>query len=97
MASAALIYTEYDNHGFVINIDDTSPTIAYSPFADSVTALNLTTGWLPFYSDSGFANESSTSQGEGATFHVTSADGASVEIRWNGESRSKGNLVHRAR
>ncbi|KAI0084910.1 hypothetical protein BDY19DRAFT_1050965 [Irpex rosettiformis] len=83
MASAALIFTDNGNHSFVINIDDTSPTISYSPFADTFTTPNLTAGWNPYYSDSGIANGQDT-QGEGTTFHVTSANGASLDIRWNG-------------
>ena len=72
---------------FVITIDDTSPTIVYSPFADTFAAPNLTAGWNPFFSVSGFLNQSgpAAEAEEGSTFHVTSADGASLGIRWNGE------------
>jgi hypothetical protein len=88
MAITALLAPDDDvNNTFVIAIDDTSPTIVYSPFADTFAAPSLTTGWNSYFSISGFANNSSVGvQGEGSTFHVTSADGASLDIRWNGKS-----------
>ena len=69
----------------VIAIDDTSPTIVYTPFADDPTGPNLTAGWNSFYSETGFTPDPVSGQGVGTSLHVTSADGASLSVRWNGE------------
>lgn len=75
-----------DSSSFAITIDDTSPTVVYSPFADTFAAPNLTAGWNPYFSDSGLATDPTIGQvGQGLSFHVTSADGASLAIRWNGK------------
>ena len=71
---------------FAILIDDTSPTIVYTPFGDTYSAPNLSAGWNPYFSESGFATNTAVGQeGQGTSFHVTSADGASMGLRWNGE------------
>lgn len=69
----------------VITIDDTSPTITYRPSADTFSGPNLTAGWNPFYSETGFTPNPVTGEGMGTSLHVTSADGASLSLRWNGE------------
>ncbi|KAI0339912.1 hypothetical protein BDW22DRAFT_1399608 [Trametopsis cervina] len=86
MAITLLPSADTDDGSFRITIDDTSPTVVYAPFADTFSSPNLTAGWNPFFSDSGFADTTSSDGqvGEGTSFHVTSGDGASLRIRWNG-------------
>lgn len=64
-------------------IDDASPQVAYSPFADTFVAPDLSAGWNPYYSESGFA-ASPGDQGEGETQHITALDGAGLELQFNG-------------
>ena len=73
---------------FVITVDDTSPTLVYSPFADPFGTPNLTAGWNPFFSETGYTPDPVSGEGNGTSLHVTSADGASLSLRWNGESTS---------
>ena len=78
------------DESFAISIDDTSPTVLYEPFGDTYGVPNLTGGWNPYFSGSGLATDPATDpaagqKGEGTSFHVTSADGASLGLRWNGE------------
>ncbi|OBZ70850.1 hypothetical protein A0H81_09220 [Grifola frondosa] len=56
-------------------------------------APDLTAGWNPYYSDSGFATVDSgmgsvfgTAIGNGTSMHMTSCDGAALAISWNGTS-----------
>lgn len=76
---------------FSVTIDDTSPTITYLPFSDSSVQQNLSAGWISYYTTSGFvalptANEGSLGDiGVGTSLHVTSSDGASLKIIWNGK------------
>jgi len=73
------------NNSFIISIDDTSPTIAYSPFADTFSEPSLATGWNPFFNNTGLADPSAGAQtGSGTSLHVTAANGASLGVRWNG-------------
>ncbi|EKM54681.1 uncharacterized protein PHACADRAFT_210467 [Phanerochaete carnosa HHB-10118-sp] len=72
----------------VITIDDTSPTIAYAPFADTHGSPNLTAGWNPSYSETGFTPDPANGEGVGTSLHVTSADGATLSLRWNGTAVS---------
>lgn len=103
MADISLASTS--DTSFAISIDDTSPTVLYTPFGDNYGVPNLTAGWSPYFSDSGFATDPAAGQqGDGTSFHVTSADGASLRLRWNGEcaqysfrSSPFGRLVHQGR
>ncbi len=72
---------------FAITIDDTSPTIVYSPFADTFGAPDFATGWNPYFSlPGGILSNSSVGEDSNSTsVHVTLADGASLAVRWNGE------------
>ncbi|EMD37645.1 hypothetical protein CERSUDRAFT_73497 [Gelatoporia subvermispora B] len=80
--------------GYSLTIDDTSPAISYSPFGDTFTQPNLTAGWNPFYTDSGFAtipagssssaSTSITQIGNGTSLHITAHDGAQIGVTWNG-------------
>ncbi|KAH9839208.1 uncharacterized protein C8Q71DRAFT_703803 [Rhodofomes roseus] len=74
-----------------IIVDDNSPTIAYAPFGDTLGEPNVTAGWNPYYTGSGFSSGSNSSSssvvsnlGSGTSLHVTACDGAQVAIRWNG-------------
>lgn len=81
MAEANLTYT--------LAVDDTSPTLAYTPFADNFSPPSYDTGWNPAYTDGASYSvfpDPVTAQGSGASIHVTSANNASVTLRWNGES-----------
>ncbi|KIM75935.1 hypothetical protein PILCRDRAFT_826769 [Piloderma croceum F 1598] len=66
-----------------IYIDDTSPSIAYYPFADTFGPPDLLAGWNPYYTNSGYAAYQGQI-GEGASLHRTSLDGASFSIQWSG-------------
>jgi hypothetical protein len=66
-------------------VDDTSPSISYFPFGDTFSVPNLTAGWNPYYDESGFASALGET-GKGITYHVTSCDGASIIVQWNGTS-----------
>ena len=73
-----------------ITIDDTSPVISYSPFADTFSSPNTLEGWNPYYTASGFSSGSNSSSvvsniGNGTSLHLTACDGAQVAIQWNGE------------
>ncbi len=75
-----------DSDFFNITIEDTSPTISYSPFADTFDTANVIAGWNPFFTGSGLASSSSLGlTGQGTSLHETSADGAKLSIQWNGE------------
>lgn len=66
-----------------IHVDDTSPAVAYAPFADTFGEPDLSAGWNPYYSVSGYA-ASLGRLGEGTSTHRTSLDGASLSIQWAG-------------
>jgi hypothetical protein len=66
-------------------VDDTSPSIAYIPFADTLSTPNLQAGWNPYFSSSGFAKAPGES-GNGTSFHITSLSGALLTLRFNGAS-----------
>ncbi|KAG6861933.1 hypothetical protein C0995_009883 [Termitomyces sp. Mi166 len=63
------------------SVNDTSPTISYSPFAD-IFPTNLTAGWNSFFNNSG--PRSLKDIGNGTSSHATSLDRASLNITWNG-------------
>ncbi|CCL98691.1 uncharacterized protein FIBRA_00694 [Fibroporia radiculosa] len=77
---------------FPIIIDDTSPTVAYAPFADTYGTPNLTAGWNPYYTDLGFSSNTGSlstgtgvsNVGAGTSLHLTAHDGAEFAIKWNG-------------
>lgn len=66
-------------------VDDTSPTISYSPFGDTFSLPNLTAGWNPYFDTSSFASTIGEI-GSGTSYHVTSCDGASLSVQWKGTS-----------
>jgi len=77
---------------FPITLDDTSPTIVYAPFGDSFGVPDLSSGWNPYYTDSGFATDPGplssgpgvSDIGNGTSLHLTASDGAQLAIKWNG-------------
>ncbi|KAH9935776.1 uncharacterized protein B0H18DRAFT_977253 [Fomitopsis serialis] len=76
---------------FSITVDDNSPTIAYAPFGDTLGQPDVSAGWNPYYTGSGFSSGSNSSSssavsnfGNGTSLHVTACDGAQVAIQWNG-------------
>ncbi|KAJ7282964.1 hypothetical protein C8J57DRAFT_55731 [Mycena rebaudengoi] len=66
------------------SVEDGSPTITYAPFPDTFTSPNLTAGWNPFFDSPGFSSATVGATGSGTSFHITSLDGASFQIRWKG-------------
>lgn len=71
-----------ESNSFIISVDDTSPSVLYLPFADTFAAPNLSAGWYPYFIPAATSDNSS----EETTLHATVADGASIGLRWNGES-----------
>ena len=82
-----------NNTDFVITIDDTSPTLVYSPLADPFGTPNLTAGWNPFYSATGYTPDPATGQGNGVSLHVTSANNASSTVEQNARFGRSGNVA----
>ena len=86
MADTASASSEGDT--FDVTIDDTSPTIVYSPFDDSLDANNTANGWSSCFSSASSSTCSSAGEINGTdatTLHFTTADGASLALEWNGE------------
>ncbi|KAI8994010.1 hypothetical protein BD414DRAFT_411509 [Trametes punicea] len=79
---------------FPVTIDDTSPLVLYSPFRDIFTGSPaITAGWNSFDTSSGFAESPSgpgsplgPSVANGTSLHLTAADGAALQLSWNGTS-----------
>ena len=64
-------------------VNDTSPTILYSPFGDTFSTPNLSASWNPYYTLSGFASELGD-VGNGTSLHITSDNGSSLAVQWHG-------------
>lgn len=64
-------------------VDDTSPSISYSPFGDTFSTVNLTAGWNPYFDNSGFV-AAPGEIGNGTSYHVTSLNNASISVTWKG-------------
>ncbi|KAF7333730.1 hypothetical protein MVEN_02329400 [Mycena venus] len=60
-------------------IQDNSPFVNYSPFADG----GLANGWQPWYTKSGFLKEPGEG-GDGDGYHITSLPGASFSLEFHG-------------
>ncbi|KAJ7269313.1 hypothetical protein B0H12DRAFT_1095189 [Mycena haematopus] len=63
-------------------IDDTSPFLTYTPYADG-SYSGLDKGWEPWYTVSGFISANGEG-GAGDSYHLTSLDGASVNLNFYG-------------
>ena len=70
---------------FQLGIDNTSPTIRYDPFFPNTVAQNATSGWTPYYSNSGFPSTSGL-VGDGTSLQISSKNGSSLSITWFGAS-----------
>lgn len=68
---------------FPLQIDDTSPLIAYAPFGDTLALPNPSAGWNPYYQTSGYVTQPNM-VGVGASSHRTAHDGATLTLRWIG-------------
>ena len=86
---------------FSLTIDDTSPLVLYSPFPDTFGQPQTGQGWNPYYTDSGFASIDSgagspisSAIGNGTSLHITAADGAALQITWNGACLCVRSLSH---
>ncbi|KAF8070052.1 hypothetical protein FPV67DRAFT_1667944 [Lyophyllum atratum] len=66
-----------------LSVDDTSPSISYSPLGDTFSTVNLTAGWNPYFSESGFLKVPDET-GIGTSLHATSLDEAALSIKWRG-------------
>ncbi|KAL5495044.1 hypothetical protein ACEPAI_506 [Sanghuangporus weigelae] len=62
-------------------LDDTSPVFRYKPYADGI---GVSRGWQAWYSGSGFLSNPGEGPGEGSSYHVTSLNGASVQLSFFG-------------
>ncbi len=85
---------------FPLTIDDTSPLVLYHPFADTFTQPQTGQGWNPYYTRSGFASIDSgagslisSAIGNGTSLHLTAAEGAALQINWNGVCQSVHSLT----
>jgi hypothetical protein len=65
------------------NVNDTSPTILYSPFGDTLSTPNLSASWNPYYTLSGYASAIGD-VGNGTSLHITSDNGSSLVVQWHG-------------
>ncbi|KAF8172424.1 hypothetical protein K438DRAFT_1728946 [Mycena galopus ATCC 62051] len=65
-------------------VDDSSPTVTYSPFGDTFSSPNLSAGWNPYWEDPGFSTKVPGAIGSGTSLHITSLNGASLRIQWTG-------------
>src|SRR5258708_12407023 len=68
---------------FSLLVNDSSPTLSYYPFADTLSVPNFFEGWNPCFTVSACPTIPGQ-QGNGSTFHVTSRDGAAFSIQWSG-------------
>lgn len=76
------------NDLFNITIDDTSPTIVYTPAADTFGSADIINSWNPSFNGTNFASPSTLGMtGQGQSFHITARDGATFNIKWNGKSK----------
>lgn len=77
-----------EDNSFDVTIDDTSPTIVYSPSDDGLDASSSANGWVSCFASAStsLCNPSGESAETNATtLHFTTTDGASIALDWNGE------------
>ncbi|KAF7365272.1 hypothetical protein MVEN_00399000 [Mycena venus] len=65
-------------------IDDTSPFLTYTPYADGSNS-GLTNGWIPWYQTTGFLPKNAV-PGVGESYHITSRNNASVAFEFYGNA-----------
>jgi len=80
-----LILAANDSMANVVSftVNDTSPSILYSPFGDTFSIPNLSAGWNPYYTLSGYASGLG-GVGNGTSLHITSDNGSSLVVQWHG-------------
>nr|GAT58542.1 predicted protein [Mycena chlorophos] len=66
------------------SVNDTSPTIFYSPIGDPLGQPDLDGGWAPHWTVPGFSSASIGAVGSGLSSHLTSLDGASLSLSFSG-------------
>ncbi|EGO26055.1 hypothetical protein SERLADRAFT_437789 [Serpula lacrymans var. lacrymans S7.9] len=64
-------------------VDDDSPSLAYYPQTDYSPEPDYSAAWSLLYSLSGSASAPGQI-GNGSSYHITSLDGATLQIQWNG-------------
>src|ERR1700761_9171587 len=75
------------------SVDDSSPTVSYSPFGDTFSSPNLSAGWNPHWDNPGFSGATNGSAGSGNSTHITSLDGASLQIQWKGARVNSSHII----
>ncbi|THU94145.1 hypothetical protein K435DRAFT_756748, partial [Dendrothele bispora CBS 962.96] len=65
------------------DVDDLSPTVLYSPIRDTLSTPNYSAGWNPLFNKTSLAG-APLDTGNSTSTHVTSLDGASLQIQWKG-------------
>ncbi|KAJ7772692.1 hypothetical protein DFH07DRAFT_170627 [Mycena maculata] len=65
-------------------VDDSSPTVTYTPIGDTFAAPNLSAGWNPYWTNPGFSSATTGAVGSGTSLHITSCNGATLAIQWKG-------------
>ncbi|CAK5281396.1 unnamed protein product [Mycena citricolor] len=78
------------------SVDDSSPTISYFPFGDTLTGSpDLTAGWNPSRGGDLGLSDLASGAGSGKSLHVTSLDGAAFQVSWKGTGITLyGNATH---
>ncbi|KAF5348641.1 hypothetical protein D9758_006765 [Tetrapyrgos nigripes] len=65
------------------DVDDNSPLLSYFPFTDSLSTPNFSAGWNPLFDQSSLAG-APLQTGNSISAHVTSLNGAALQIQWQG-------------
>ncbi|KAI0375495.1 hypothetical protein BV20DRAFT_933598 [Pilatotrama ljubarskyi] len=73
-------------NGWTVTIDDTSSFINYHPQGDGGVGDWTSTGWQPWFSDSGGFNNAGGEDGTGTSLHITAFPGASLDFQFYGTS-----------
>ena len=70
---------------FQLGIDSASPTITYAPSSPNVIAQDATSGWTPYYTNSGFPSALG-GVGQGSRLQISSKNSSFFSITWFGAS-----------
>jgi hypothetical protein len=68
---------------FQLGIDNASPTITYDPSFPNAIAQDASSGWTPYYTDSGFPSVPGQ-VGDGTSLQISSKNGSFFSITWFG-------------
>ncbi|KAI9456564.1 hypothetical protein BJY52DRAFT_1224230 [Lactarius psammicola] len=77
---------------FSLVVNDSSPSLNYFPFSDTLSVPNFFAGWNPCFSNSACPTFPGQ-QGNGTSSHVTSRDGAAFSVQWWGNGIQLSGLV----